>query len=129
MYRSWVMWILVLVGGGVAAFFGLFAFLQWLSDRTYRPSRDEVRRILEASLEGRLDYKALDEFSCVRIAYDTRLDHLRQRYNAILDDPANVAGELTESNATPLNERGRARVRELIIELERLPARPADKGL
>ena len=98
----------------------LFLFLQWLSDRTYRPSQDDIRRVLEASLEGRLDVKALDEFSCVRIACDPQLDRLRQRYNTVLDDPTCILGELTASNATPLSELGKARVRELINELDAL---------
>jgi hypothetical protein len=91
-----------------------------LSDRTYRPSPNDIRQILQASLEGRLDWKALDEFSCVRIAYDRRLDQLREGYNAILDDPASFRGEATETNATPLSEQGLARVRELISELDAL---------
>ena len=63
---------------------------------------------------------AFDEFSCVRIAYDARLDRLRERYNAIVNDPTCMVGEITESNATPLNEQGRARIRELINELDAL---------
>lgn len=114
------MWIAAVVGGGIAAVFVLFRVLQWQSDRTYRPSRDESRHILEASLEGRLDLGTFDEFSCVRIAHDPRLDRLRERYNAIVDDPACILGEITELNATPLNEQGRARLRELINKLDAL---------
>ena len=94
--------------------------LQRISDRTYRPSPGEIKQILQASLEGRLDWNALDEFSCVRIAYDQRLDRLRERYNAILDDPASFLVEATESNATPFSEQGVARVPELINELDGL---------
>src|SRR3989442_9035510 len=115
-----MMWVAVAIGGAIAAIFALFWVLQQLSDRTYRPSRDEIRQILQASLEGRLDVKALDEFSCVRIAYDRRLDRLRERYNAILDDPLCLLGEITKSNATPLSEQGLARVRELVNELDAL---------
>ena len=116
------MWIAVVIAGAIAAVFVFFLFLQWLSDRTYRPSRTDIRQILEASLEGRLDVQALDEFSCVRIAYDARLDRLRQRYNTNLEDPACWLGEITKENATPLSEQGRARVRELIHELDPLPS-------
>jgi hypothetical protein len=105
-----------------AAILAAFQVLQWYSDRTYRPSQEEVRRILEASLEGRLSLLAFDEFSCVRIAYDSRLDHLRERSNAIVNDPGHMLGEITKSNATPLNEQGRARLRELISELDALQA-------
>jgi len=114
------MWIAAVIAGVIAAVFVLFRVLQWHSDRTYRPSGDDVRQILQASLEGRLGLKAFDEFSCVRIAYDRRLDRLRERYNAIVDDPTYMLGEIIESNATPLNEHGRARIRELINELDAL---------
>ena len=117
-----MLWIGTAIVGAVAGMWTLFWILQRKSDRTYRPSPDEIRQILQASLEGRLDYKALDEFSCVRIAYDQRLDRLRERYNAILDDPASFLGEATKSNATPFSEQGATRVRELISELDDLQA-------
>jgi len=115
-----MIWIATAIVGAIAAILGLFWILQRLSDRTYRPSPAEIREILRASLEGRLNWKALDEFSCVRIAYDRRLDQLRERYNAILDDPASLLGQATESNATPLSEQGLARVRELINDVDSL---------
>ena len=115
-----MLWIGTAVVGAVAAIFILFWILQKISDRTYRPSPGEIKQILQASLEGRLDWKALDEFSCARIAYDERLDRLRERYNAILDDPASFRGEPSESNATPFSEQGIARVRELVSELDGL---------
>jgi len=117
-----MLWIGTAIIGAVAGIWILFWILQRNSDRTYRPSPDELRQILQASLEGRLDYKALDEFSCVRIAYDQRLDRLRERYNAILDDPASFLGEAAKSNATPFSEQGAGRVRELISELDDLQA-------
>jgi hypothetical protein len=115
-----MLWIGTAIVGATAAILGLFWILQQISDHTYRPSPNDVRQILQASLEGRLDWKALDEFSCVRIAYDRRLDRLRERYNAILDDPASLLDKATDSNATPLSEQGLARVGELINELDAL---------
>ena len=102
-------------------FFAFFWFLQWLSDRTYKPSRDQIKRIFEATIEGKLSLGAFDEFSCVRIAYDPRLDRLREKYKRIVDDPAHMAGEITWQNITPLNEAGKEKLRELISELEQLP--------
>jgi hypothetical protein len=100
----------------------LFIFLNWLSARTYRPSKDDIRRILQASLDGRLDIGSYDEFSSVPIRYDSRLDDIRRRYNAIVEDPAHFQeGDIAETNATPLNEQGRARLRELLADLQRLP--------
>jgi hypothetical protein len=111
------MWIAAVIGAGIVVVVILFRSLQWHSDRTYRPSPEDVRELLEASIEGRLDLGAFDQFSCVRIAYDPWLDRIRERYNAIVNDEMYVVPGITESNATPLNERGRARVRELINEL------------
>jgi hypothetical protein len=113
-----MLWIGTAIVGAVAGILTLFWILQRISDHTYRPSPGEIKEILQASLEGRLAWKALDEFSCVRIAYDPRLDRLRARYNAILDDPASFLGEATESNATPFSQQGAARVRELVNELD-----------
>ena len=69
--------IALTVIGILGLIFAFFWFLQWLSDRTYKPSRDQVKRIFQASIEGKLSLGAFDEFSCVRIAYDPRLDRLR----------------------------------------------------
>jgi hypothetical protein len=70
-------------------------------------------------MEGRLDLGAFDRFSCVRIAYDAKMDRIRVRFNEIVDNAAHTEGEITEQNATPLNEVGRARLRELLNELGR----------
>jgi hypothetical protein len=99
-----------------------FVFLNWLSARTYRPSKDDIRRILQASLDGHLDIGSFDEFSSVPIRYAPRLDDIRRRYNAIVEDPAHFQEvDIAEANATPLNERGRARLRELLDDLQHLP--------
>jgi hypothetical protein len=95
------MWIAAVVGGALAAVFVMFRGLQWNSDRTYRPSVDDVRNAVQASLEGRLGIMAFDEFSCVRIVYDPRLDRLRERYNSIVNDPACMAGRLPSQMPHP----------------------------
>ena len=117
------MWVVVAGIGGIAAILGVFRFLQWLSDRTYKPTPQDVARILEANLEGRLDLAAFDEFSCVRIAYDPRLDRIRERFNEIVEDPNYITGEATSQNAAPLSEAGKAKLRELIDELNEFSAR------
>lgn len=112
--------VVLAVVGIVGLIFGFFWFLQWLSDRNYKPSCDNVKRIIQESIDGRLSLTAFDEFSCVRIAYDTRLDLIREKYNKIVNDPAHMGGELTEWNATPLNDAGKNKLRELIHELEQM---------
>lgn len=122
---SWAVGII----GALAVVIVLFAVLQRLSDKTYRPSASQVRDIILASIEGRLDLGSFDEFSCVRIAYDRRLDQIRRRYNAIVEDSAYSEGEITKTNATPLNAEGKSKLQELLRELEHIAAQqftPAD---
>ena len=71
-------------------------------------------------MEGRLNLGLFDEFSCVRIAYDKSLDDIREKYNRIVNNPEYMEGEITQENATPLNNEGKARLKELIYELERI---------
>jgi hypothetical protein len=112
----------LMIAGVLLTIILFFVFLNWLSARTYRPSKEDVRRILQASLGGRLDIGSFDEFSSVPIRYDLQLDEIRRRYNAIVEDPAHFQeGDIAETNATPLNERGRAQLRELLADLQRLP--------
>lgn len=100
----------------------IFGYAQWRSNRTYRPSKKDVSMILRSSIEGRLSLEAFDEFICVSIAYDKRLDAIRERYNVIINDEANMDShiEITELNATPLNHGGKEKVRALLDELEKL---------
>lgn len=114
---------------GLAAIGCLFYVLQRMSDRTYRPSALRIKEIVEASIEGHLDLSTFDEFSCVRIAYDTNLDKIRERFNAIVEDKAHIEGEITNANSTPLNATGKEMLKDLVRELERLAAQqvvPAD---
>jgi hypothetical protein len=111
-----VTWIVVALIGGIAL---LFWLLQYSSDKTYRPAAGEVATTLRALSAGQLSWAELDEFSCVRIAYDQRLDQLRERCNDILDDASSFASaEQNKGKAVQLSNVGQARVKELIDELE-----------
>ena len=105
--------------GIVGLIFLFFWLLQWRSDKTYRLSPNEVRNIVQASIDGKLNLGKFDEFSCVHIAYDKRLDKIREKYNEITGNPEYMAKEeFTVNNATPLNEAGKQKLRELISEIE-----------
>ena len=56
----------------------------------------------------------------MRVAYDKRLDAIRERYNAIVEDRAYIEGEITNENSTPLNAAGKSQLQELLRELEGL---------
>jgi hypothetical protein len=106
----------------VAAIFLIFVVLQWTSDRTYKPTIAEIIGILDACQNGRLSLSEFDEFSCVRIAYDSRLDTVREKFNQIVGDSGNIDGEFSDEDATALNDAGKRKIGELIDELRQLEA-------
>jgi signal transduction histidine kinase len=106
----------------VAAFIALILVANRISDRTYKPTVSEMIRQLEDCKAGRMDSFQYDEFSCVRIAYDPRLDAIRQKFNDITDDPQNIEGNFSETDETALNDAGKNKIEELIDELRQLDA-------
>jgi hypothetical protein len=102
----------------VAGVFIFFTILQWLSDRTYKPTRKDVAAILRAQLEDKLDIGRFDEFYSVRIAYDPELEDLRHRFRSLVDDPKLCLKETPPDNAVALNDSGKAQLRELISKVE-----------
>ena len=103
-----------------AAVLVLFAGLNFLSRRSYRPSADDVVEILESSVEGRLALGTFDEFYCVPIAYDARLDRVRQAFCSIVDDTSNALDGISHENSTPLTEQSKAKIRQLIQEVRKI---------
>ena len=59
---------------------------------------------------------------CVRIAYDPRLDTVREKFNQIVDDRENIDGNFSEEDATALNDIGKRKIGKLIEELRQLEA-------
>lgn len=59
---------------------------------------------------------------CVRIAYDPRLDTIREKFNQIVDDRENINGNFSEEDATALNDIGKSKIGKLIEELRQLEA-------
>jgi hypothetical protein len=108
----------------VVAFVGVisvvFWFLQQLSNEAYRPTAGEMAGKLRCLTAGELTWAALDELSCVRIAYDGRLDQIRERFNVVLDDLSSYDNSSEKSPTVKLSDTGRARISELINELEAL---------
>ncbi len=106
----------------MATIFLVFGVLQFWSDKTYKPTISEVIRILETCRDGQLSLSAFDEFSCVRIAYDSRLDTAREKFNQIVDNPENIEGTFSKEDATALNDLGKSKIDSLIEELMALDA-------
>ncbi len=59
---------------------------------------------------------------CVRIAYDPRLDTVREKFYQIVDDRENIDGNFSEEDATALNDMGKNKIGKLIEELRHLEA-------
>jgi hypothetical protein len=112
--------IVLIIVAGLAVLWGFFRFLQWRSDKTYRPTAQEVSGILRSLVAGELRWPDLDEFSCVRIAYDPRLDDIRRRFNAVLESPGNIDSTNKESPTARLTQVGQSQVKEIIRELDAL---------
>jgi hypothetical protein len=116
---------LLIILAVVAGIYLLFMILQWASDRTYKPTISDVIAILEDCKEGRMSRGQFDEFSCVRIAYDSRLDAIREKFNSVVEDPQNIDGDFSNEDATALNDAGRSKIVGLIDELHQLEAESA----
>ena len=93
----------------VVVFLVLFLFrtLQWFSNRTYKPSKEDIAAILRSSMEGTLSRAALDEFMNVKIAYDRRLDGIREKFSDIVAKKQDVG-------------QSRRQIESLLTELEQL---------
>ena len=117
---------LLIILAVVAVIFVFFAILQWASNRTYKPTISEVISILEDCKSGQMSRGQYDEFSCVRIAYDSRLDEIREKFNEVTDNPQYyIANDLSENDATALNDAGKREIEKLIAELRHMSPKSA----
>jgi hypothetical protein len=101
----------------VIAIATLFFLLQHYSDKTYRPTVDDIRRTIQATIDETIDLARFDEFSCVRIAYNARLEAIRHRYNEILGSEKYLVGDARGPTVAPINEAGKEKLRELLSAL------------
>jgi hypothetical protein len=70
----------------IALLAAFFAFLNWRTAQTYRPSVEQVLSILDAVLANRVTYLAWDEFVCVPIRHDAELERVRFECVALEQD-------------------------------------------
>lgn len=112
-----MIWILI-VGIGFAVTIAILWLLQWRSDKTYKPTKEIIRRILLSSIDDTIDKDTFDEFSCVRIAYNQELDSIREKYNQIVNNPEYIDRVISPDRVVPLNEIGESKLRELINDLD-----------
>ena len=97
----------------------IFWVLQKLSDRTYKPTKSEIIDGLKKILDGSIDYSHLDELCSVKIAYDPKLESIRQKLNDILDNPKAMNHPHTKTKGVDLSEEGKSLVQKLIYEIKK----------
>ena len=95
----------------------IFWLLQWRRGKTYKPTKEEIRRILQSSIDDTISQNAFDKFSCTRIAYNWKLDEIRGKYNEIVGNPEYIDRVISPDLVVPLNETGKSKLRQLIDEL------------
>lgn len=107
--------IVAIVAAGLLV--SIFGYLQWLSNRKYKPGKQDIAAILQACIMGTLSNEALDEFMCVKISYDHRLDRIRMRFNEIMADKKNLEDiQSIDVSGMLLNNDGKRQVESLLSE-------------
>ncbi len=98
--------------------FILFLFLNKLSAKTYRPTSDQVKSIIESTIDESIDYPAFDEFCCVKISYDINFDKIREKYDYIVSNPKYLDEKKTNDSIVPLTAEGKKQLAQLIGSLD-----------
>ena len=94
----------------------VFLVLQIISNRTYKPTKEEIKEILNKTIEGKLELYDFDEFSSVKIHYSKELEEIRLKYVKIIANKEyNSINDNT--NPVPLNDKGKEEIKKLIGEL------------
>jgi len=112
-----MIWLLI-AGIGFAVVVTIFWLLQWRSDKAYKPTKEDIRRILQSNIDDTIDQGTFDKFSRVRIAYNRELEAIREKYNRIVNNPEHIDRVISPDLVVPLNEMGKSKLRELINELD-----------
>jgi len=105
----------------IVAIIVFFMILQELSDRTYKPTKEDLIAKLRQTIDGTIDPDTFDELLCVRIAYDPFLDEIRIRLNGILDGKDAINRPHRKTKTIDLTEIGKKRVAELVERLQNQP--------
>lgn len=112
-----MIWLLI-VSIGFAVTVAIFWLLQWRSGKIYKPKKEEIRKILQLTIDGAIEQETFDQFSHAHILYNCELDAIRKKYNQIVNDPECVDRVVSPDLVVPLNETGKSKLRELVDELD-----------
>ena len=100
----------------------IILLLQWRSNKTYKPTVNDIRNIIQATINGTIELETFDEFSSVYIAYRKDLDVIRNMYNKTIINIECLDKGTSTDNVVPLNNVGKRELRELINKLNELQA-------
>ena len=105
----------------VSILFGLvlqFAFLNWLTARTYKPSRQEVTDVLRRVQDGTMSWYEWDEFVCVPMRHDALLEEIRQACATMETAEYKCRENLEDAEKWIYNQKGLQEVRRVLERLE-----------
>ena len=112
---------MTMIYGICAAIIGIavcFRLLNWLAARTYKPGRDEIADKLRKVLDGSMTIYEWDEFICVPIGHDEKLNSIREKCAELEIDEFCHRQNAEEQDQWIYNESGLAVIRMLLSELE-----------
>ena len=95
----------------------LFIILQWRSDKTYKPSKNDIKGIIQKSINGNISLHDFDTFSNVRIAYNSDYEKIREKYNYIISNNNYINNNAVEEDIVSLNNDGKKQLELLLTEL------------
>jgi hypothetical protein len=95
--------------------------LHWHRQKTYRPTKAQIRKIVLASISETIDQETFDRFSSVPIGYNRNLEAVRKKYLDIVHNPECVDRVVSPELVVPLKDIGKERLRQLIGELDETP--------
>lgn len=96
----------------------IFRFLNWVSGKTYRPTKTQIESNLSRVLNGTMTWDEWDEFICVPIRYNQDLDLIRRQCKALLRDEYTIRNSSKDQMQWIYNERGLVEIRNLLTSLE-----------
>ena len=104
-------WIFLII----IVFIVAILIFQLISNRTYKPTKEEIKEILNKTIEGKLELSDFDEFSSVKIHYNKELEEIRLKYNRIVTNKEYNSTN-NNTNPVPLNDKGKIEIKKLAGE-------------
>ncbi len=97
----------------------LFSFLNWLTDKTYKPTPSEVADKLQRVLNGTMSYEEWDEFICVPMRHNDALEKIRMRCVEMETNEFCTRENQEEQDTWIYNQKGLDVVKAVLNEIEK----------